>query len=267
MTDTKRGASPYDDISKHNSEGNPKMGLIIGGAVVAVIVVIAAIVFLWPSGGDGENAEAGTGADAASNAVQENATVTISGEDLPALPSDSSGVADAATDPAVGLAAPVLTGESFDGSEISIGPDDGRPKIVVFVAHWCPHCQNEVPLIQDWIDSGGLPEGVDVYAVATGQDPSQVNYPPSRWLANEGWTPKVLLDDTSQSAAASWGLTGYPYFVMLDADGNVWQRGSGEIPEADLDRMAKQLAAGEAATSAGGGDPDLQTPVTIEGSN
>ncbi|MEZ5349442.1 MAG: TlpA disulfide reductase family protein [Microthrixaceae bacterium] len=264
MTEPKRGANPYEDISKRTTDHHPKLGLMIGGAVAAVVAIIAAVVIFWPSGDDPADAASGTGAEAASNASQQNATVTISGEDLPPMPDSGGLLADPAEDPANGLVVPTLTGESFDESEVVIGAADGEPKMVVFLAHWCPHCQAEVPAIQQWIDSGGLPEGLEVYSVATGQDASQPNYPPSNWLASESWSPKVLLDDEAQSAAASWGLTGYPYFVMVDADGKVWQRGSGEIPIEEIDRLAQELVAGEAPTADDSSNDGLQTPVDLE---
>ncbi|MDH3607456.1 MAG: hypothetical protein OER12_10740, partial [Acidimicrobiia bacterium] len=46
-------------------------------------------------------------------------------------------------DPAVGLAAPTIAGTSFDGSAVSIEPS-GKHQVVIFLAHWCPHCQSEV---------------------------------------------------------------------------------------------------------------------------
>ena len=81
MTEPKRGANPYEDISKRTTDHHPKLGLMIGGAVAAVVAIIAAVVIFWPSGDDPADAASGTGAEAASNATQENATVTISGED------------------------------------------------------------------------------------------------------------------------------------------------------------------------------------------
>ena len=102
--------------------------------------------------------------------------------------------------------------------------------VVIFVAHWCPHCQEEIPLIQEWIDSGELPEDVEVYLVCTGVKADQNNYPPSEWLAEEGWSEQVLLDNPDQAAGNAWGLTGYPYIVFVDADGKVVQRASGELP-------------------------------------
>jgi thiol-disulfide isomerase/thioredoxin len=255
MTKT-TGANPYKPATPEPT-GSSKLPLILGAVVVGIVVVIGLVVMLWPS--EKKDTEAGTGADAAKNASQENAEVTISGEDLPALPDTGQLLPAAGEDPAVGLAAPKLVGQSFDESEVVIDPSDGKPKLVVFVAHWCPHCQQEVPLIQEWIDSGDVPEGLEIYTVSTGVDSSRPNYPPSNWLASEGWAPQVMLDDEAQSAAKSWGLTGFPYFVMVDGEGNVWQRGSGEIPIADIQRLATQLVEGEASTGGTGADDGLSS--------
>lgn len=33
-----------------------------------------------------------------------------------------------------------------------------------------------------------MPRGIELISVATATDPAQANYPPSKWLENEGWT-------------------------------------------------------------------------------
>lgn len=266
MNDKHRGANPYDDISKRTTGHHPKLAWMVGGATAAVVLIIAGLVLFWPSGDDaGEDASSGTGAAAAANAEQENATVTISGEDLPALPDTGGFLPAAGEDEAVGLPVPTLQGESFDGSEVTIDGSDGKPKMVVFVAHWCPHCQAEVPALQQWIEEGNAPDGLEIYGVSTGVDSSKPNYPPSNWISSEGFQPPVMLDNDAQDAAKSWGLTGFPYFVMVDADGNVWQRGSGEIPIEDIDRLADELVAGQAPTSGSGSSDGLQSPAELGG--
>jgi thiol-disulfide isomerase/thioredoxin len=218
----------------YSGETKSKTPWIIGG-VVLVVVVIGLVVFL-SGGSDG----GGGGA-----ATQETAGVTISGEDLP--PFETSGLPTPDQDPAFGMTAPKLVGQSFDESEVVIDPEDGKPKVVVFLAHWCPHCQAEVPKIQQWIDDGNQPEGVEIIAVSTAVDDTKNNYPPSQWLDREGWTPDVMLDDDGSSALASYGQGGFPYFVMIGADGKVVQRGSGELPEAEWDAAVNALAEGEKA--------------------
>jgi cytochrome c biogenesis protein CcmG/thiol:disulfide interchange protein DsbE len=252
-----KGQNPYDDVAKRTTGHHPKLGLMIAGGTLAVLVVVGVVAyFLTRPDDSGGSVKAGStgavGAAAARNATQETGKVVISGEDLPPLP-DSGGMLPAAgQDQGVGLVAPKLEGESFDGSKVVVDPKDGRPKVVMFVAHWCPHCQKEVPLVQEWIASGKKPDGVDVYMVSTGVSQDKPNYPPSKWLAGVGWQPPVLADDQGQSAAQSYGLTGFPYFVMVDKDGKVWQRGSGEIPIDQFDQLVNELAKGQAPTGTGG---------------
>jgi cytochrome c biogenesis protein CcmG, thiol:disulfide interchange protein DsbE len=138
---------------------------------------------------------------------------------------------------------PTLTGSDQAGEPLTIAPD-GRPKMIVFVAHWCPHCQREVPVVQQWIDDGGLPAGVELVSVSTAIDANRPNYPPDRWLADEGWTAPVLVDGDNTAAEAA-GLSVYPFFVAVGGDGTVVQRTSGELSTAQLDDIASTLAEGE----------------------
>lgn len=230
MNDKHTGADPYSDLAKRTSGNRPKTGLLIIGATALVIAVLAVVAVLLTTGGDDKEAAKGSGADAAQNATQQQAAVTVTGDPLPDYPQVSSYIAPPAEDPAVGKTPPTLAGQSFDGTPITIDPSDGRAKVVIFVAHWCPHCQAEVPEIQKWIDAGNQPDNVDFYTVSTAVSADKGNYPPSDWLATEGWTPPVMLDSPDQTAAVAYGLPGFPYFVMVDSSGKVTQRASGEVP-------------------------------------
>ena len=196
-------------------------------AVIAAIVVLALAALLISTVG-GDDGETGEG-------VEETRPVALEGSGLPVFDTAAS------PDPAVGRAAPRLEGLSFDGTPVAITPD-GRPKLVVFLAHWCPHCQAEVPVIRQWLEDGGQPEGVDLYAVSTGVSRDRPNFPPSEWLADEGWTIPTLADDDESSGAAAYGLSSYPYFVAIGADGDVVARGSGELSPADLDQLVAAIS-------------------------
>lgn len=148
---------------------------------------------------------------------------------------------DPLSDPAIGQPVPTIEGQDFDGSAVSIA-DDGRAKVILFLAHWCPVCQNEVPWVTDWLAQGSLPESVDFYTVATAIDRSRENWPPSEWLDREGWTPPVIVDDRVSSAATAFGLPAYPYWVFVDSDGNLAGRMSGSLNPTDLGRVVDTLA-------------------------
>jgi cytochrome c biogenesis protein CcmG, thiol:disulfide interchange protein DsbE len=160
-------------------------------------------------------------------------TVAVSGNPLPQF-------TDTSDDPAVGMTLPTLEGNDQSGAPMTIGAD-GRPTMMMFVAHWCPHCQREVPVVQQWVDDGRLPEGVDLVSVSTAIDPNRPNYPPDAWLADEGWTAPVLVDADS-SAAQAVGLSAYPFFVAIDGDGTVVLRATGELATDQLDAIASTLA-------------------------
>lgn len=251
--DSHGGADPYSKLSQAQERRKMTYPLVIGGTVL-VVAVCALVAFLATRSGDdgGSSAASGTGAAAAANAEQQTADITVSGEPLPEMPETTGHFTDPATDRAIGLAAPSIEGESFDGSTITIDPADGTPRVIVFVAHWCPHCQKEVPEIQQWIDDGNLPEGVEIVYVSTSVNEGQGNYPVSDWIVEEGVTPQVVLDDENSGAAAKYGLAGFPYFVMIDGEGKVVARGSGEIPMDVFGPAVDALAAGQDPVAAAG---------------
>lgn len=168
---------------------------------------------------------------ASESPIAQTRAVEIEGDALPPLAEDDS---------AVGMQIPSVSGRSFSGEQIEIGPGGG-PKVLMFLAHWCPHCQAEVTTISSWITSEGLPEGVELISIATATDPAQPNYPPSEWLEREGWTVPVLVDDQRSSAGVRFGVNSYPFFVFVDADGNVHSRASGEIAIPELERVIEEL--------------------------
>ena len=62
----------------------------------------------------------------------------------------------------------------------------------------------------------------------------------------------VVLDDADSGASAKYGLSGFPYFVMLDGEGKVVARGSGEIPMDVFGPAVDALAAGNDPIAAAG---------------
>lgn len=159
----------------------------------------------------------------------------VAGDILPLFDSRAS------LDLAVGEKAPVITGENFDGETVTIG-DSGSPTAVVFLAHWCPHCQEEVPKVVEWLEAGGGVEGVDLVSVATSTNSARANYPPSVWLERERWAQDVVLDDSEFSALRSYGAGGFPYWVFLNADGTVAARSAGQLDIASLEQFMLAIA-------------------------
>ncbi|HZQ80016.1 MAG TPA: TlpA disulfide reductase family protein [Acidimicrobiia bacterium] len=195
--------------------------LWIGVAAVVVVLLAAAVL---AGGGSGGKSSTKTAAG-----LEQTRPVTVIGTPLPKLGEGG--------DPAVGQEIPEVKGQSFDGTPVDIR-NDGRAKLILFVAHWCPHCQREVPLLTSYLKSHPLPSGVDLYTVATATSPNQPNYPPSAWLAKVGWKAPVMADSADQKAAEAFGLPAYPYFVAVDGAGKVVARSTGEITTDEFAALA-----------------------------
>ena len=193
----------------------PVVPVIFGAVAVAVIVTI---ILTFQSGG---------------TAAGEYGAPTVTGEALSPFGNGA--------DTAVGTLAPSVSGEDFAGNAVEIA-NDGRPKMIVFLAHWCSHCQAEVPVVQAWFEAGLLPQGVDIYSVITGTDAARGNYPPSAWLEGEGWTVPVIVDDEANTVASAFGLNAFPYWVFVHADGTVAARTTGETSPETLTQVAESLA-------------------------
>jgi thiol-disulfide isomerase/thioredoxin len=204
--------------AKKKSSGSANKGWIVG-AIIAIVIGAAAVVAITTSGSDGPS----------SDGLVEQAAVSVAGDVLPAYNDGDP------NDPALGMTAPVLTGKGFTGNTITT-ETTGTPMMLVFLAHWCPNCQREVPALVEWNKAGRTPPGIDIIGIATGTDPANPNYPPSEWLAREEFPAlwPVIADSKDNTAGDAFGLAGYPYFVLIDGNGNVVKRMSGEIPMDEL---------------------------------
>ncbi|HET8587670.1 MAG TPA: redoxin family protein [Candidatus Limnocylindria bacterium] len=213
--------APRRDARLHPAERRmPMLWLIVGGVVIVAVVVVLALLLSTANGGTSSG-------EPARNPVQ------VSGQALPSLPQSGS-------DPAVGQKIPTLTGVTFDNSPMTIGPNDG-PAVIFILAHWCPHCQAEVPRVQQWIDSGAAPDGVKLLTLTTSISTTRPNYPPSTWLEREHWSPPVLVDDANSTGLSALGMDSFPGFIFVKADGTVLARTTGELPIDQLASLVNEL--------------------------
>ena len=180
---------------------------IIGGAIVLVLGLAVAIgVSLVDEPLDGNLPEGET---------------TISGDVLPEYAGEND------INVSVGLQAPSFSGPDQNSEIISL-EKNGKSKILLFLAHWCPHCQAEVPVVQEYIDTFGLPADVEVIGILTSIDRSRDNYPPHHWLVKEGWS-KTQIYDLDREIGTAYGLNAFPYWVTLDKELKVVNRVTGRL--------------------------------------
>jgi cytochrome c biogenesis protein CcmG, thiol:disulfide interchange protein DsbE len=107
------------------------------------------------------------------------------------------------------------------------GPTDG-PTLYVFLAHWCPHCNDEIPELielrnraaprgheRDRHQHRRRQHGAELSAVGVARRPGV-----AVGVARDGRQRRV-------DGFVVNGGGGFPYLMIVDADGNVLVRASG----------------------------------------
>ncbi|MEQ1699918.1 MAG: sortase [Ilumatobacteraceae bacterium] len=203
--------------------------------------------------------------------VEEGTIPTIEGSE-PVITGDALPLYDMTQiDPAVGMPAPAVVGYDFLGNEVDIDPTQGA-HLVVFAAHWCPHCNAEMPRLIAAIDDGTIPSWLPVTLVSTAESVASANYPPAEWLASRGWTGRTIQDGPQGDGAPgtiaeAYGTTGFPYFVLIDDSGNIAARAAGEMTAEDLATFVGDLPTPEALGQLQIPSIDLDLVVVAQGNS
>lgn len=196
--------------SSGDGRSNRLVLTLVGVAVVAFVGVVAVI-----SAGEGADLP-GLSDVAASVVVDGNAIAVPYPDDGP--------------DPAVGQPSPVITALDYDDRVVTIGAP-GSAQVIVFLAHWCPVCDQELPTLRDVVEADGIPDGVELVLVTTGLDPGRPNWPPRTWLRDAGLGDVLTVrDDVGDPLMGAFGLRAYPAWAVIGSDGTLVARRQGLLP-------------------------------------
>ena len=93
-------------------------------------------------------------------------------------------------DSEIGYLAPSFKAQLNTGSGlVTVDPADGTVRLIGFFAHWCPHCQREVPRVSKWLEENGVPTEIEILAVSTAVREGTPNYPPQNGLLRNAGQP------------------------------------------------------------------------------
>lgn len=87
-----------------------------------------------------------------------------------------------------------------------------------------------------------LPTNVDLIAISGSNRPTESEYPPSEWLAD--WPIPTLVDDELGTAMQTYGLTYFPFAILVDGTGTVVTRHVGGLTGPDLEGAVDFLLGG-----------------------
>jgi thiol-disulfide isomerase/thioredoxin len=251
-------------------KGNSARSLVIAMAIGLLVVVALQVFTLMSSSRTGEqitaldgritslNQQVGTIGSDVSNLQGSVAAVDQKVDDLgtESLAAPAASGASAATAPAepagvlppfeqgqpdaaLGVALGDVTGhEYYTDDEVTFDPGDGVARAWLIWAHWCPHCQREMPAVSEWYrENADAYPNVELVSVTSSIDPNRGN--PLEPYLDELQTPFPVLVDDDLSLAEQFGLNAFPFWVFTSGDGTTVLRVAGYL---EVDQVADIFA-------------------------
>jgi thiol-disulfide isomerase/thioredoxin len=150
---------------------------------------------------------------------------------------------DSSNDPAVlgqMTIASISGPEYYSGVEATYGPGDGKARVWMVWAHWCPYCQAELPdLSVWWPENASRFPNVELVTVTSAIDDSRDN-PLTPYLDAEQFAFPVIVDETG-TVSQLFGTAAFPFWVVTDAEGTVMLRVAGALGISSIDQIFAQL--------------------------
>ncbi len=130
--------------------------------------------------------------------------------------------------------------EYYTGAEASFDPTDGKARVWMIWAHWCPYCQAELPQLKEWYPANAARfPNVELVTVSSAIDDTRDN-PLVPYLDSEQFPFPVIVDETG-AVAQLFGTTAYPFWAVTDAEGTIVLRVAGALDIGNVDQIFAQL--------------------------
>lgn len=144
-------------------------------------------------------------------------------------------------DAALGMQLGTVTGtEYYTATAATIDPGDDTHRVWLVWAHWCPHCQDELPEVSAWYEENAASyPGVELVTVTTAIDPSRGN--PLEPYLDESQFPFPVIVDEELAIASQLGSSAFPFWMVTDGSGTVLVRIPGAIGTEAIEQIFTQL--------------------------
>lgn len=177
--------------------------------VLGLLLLSAAVWFLWQAGQRGSAASSG-----------------VPGVEL-----------SEATGTGLGQVAPDFTAPTLDGDTFSLAEQRGRPTIIFFMAYWCGTCIPESQALAQLKEEYG--DGVRIIAIDV--DPSSTPQALRQFKSAAGNGAFVWAFDREQQVVSAYKVRALDTTFVLDAEGHVIYRDSSPTPYNVLQETLAQL--------------------------
>ncbi|MEN8235448.1 MAG: TlpA disulfide reductase family protein [Actinomycetota bacterium] len=144
-------------------------------------------------------------------------------------------------DSALGVVLGDVTGpEYYTEAAITIDPTDGVSRAWLIWAHWCPHCQRELPEVSEWyVEHRDEYPNVELLSVSSSIDDTRGN--PLEPYLDDLQLPFPTIVDADLALAQQLGVSAYPFWVFTGPDGTTLLRIAGYLETAQIQEIFAQL--------------------------
>jgi len=132
-------------------------------------------------------------------------------------------------------AAPEVKVVLLDGRQTSLAHLRGKVVLVNFWATWCPYCRHEMPDMERFYRDYRA-QGFEILALSQDDAPEPVR----RFMEKEGYHFPVAMAQAKQAAALG-GVSRLPTSFIIDKQGRVRHKVSGQVHYARLEGLMKPL--------------------------
>lgn len=133
-----------------------------------------------------------------------------------------------------GSQAPGFSAEGVNGGEVSLSDSGEEPTLLVFFATWCPHCNNEAPILAELAE-----ENEDLNVVMAGIDGEDNPQKVQQFVEEYDIEAQALYQP---SLGQEYQVTGYPTSYVIDGQGQIVGANSGETPKEVLQGWIEEAA-------------------------
>lgn len=134
-------------------------------------------------------------------------------------------------------AAPEMKAVLLDGRQVSLEQLRGKVVLVNFWATWCPYCRHEMPDMERFYGDYRA-QGFEILALSQDDAPEPVR----QFMAKDGYHFPAAMAQPEQAASLG-GVSRLPTSFIIDRQGRVRHKISGQVHYARLESLVKPLLA------------------------
>ena len=123
-----------------------------------------------------------------------------------------------------GSAAPDIVGRTPQGKELALSDFKGKYVFIDFWASWCAPCRREIPYLKEALAYSENSDNLVVLSYSIDNDmDAWTDCIESKGLVHKNWIHISTLKGWNSEGIKFFGVTGVPFTVLVDPDGNVVQ--------------------------------------------